>query len=100
METLGYGSYVYTMPAVFENTMKLRYSSNVDVSNMFDYLREGCTLDTASLYCMPFEDINHPHGMFRVAVINEIVNWTSNYNQNYKSGIEHIVSEMNKFYSK
>lgn len=100
LETLGYGSYVYTMPAVFENAMKLRYSSNADVSNMFDYLRKGCTLDTASLYCMPFESVNHPHGMFRVAVINEIGNWTSNYNQNYKSGIEHIVEEMNKFYSK
>ncbi len=102
LETLGFASYTMVTPMIFENMMKLRYSSNPDVAAMFDYLRNGCMLDSASLYCIHFDGtgINHPHGMFRTAVVHNIDNWTSNYINNFKTGIDTIVKEMNEFYSK
>ena len=100
LETLGYASYVYITPVIFEETMKLRYSENRDVSNMFDYLRRGCTFDIGSFYCIPFERWGSPHGMFRSAIVNGVTNWVSNYNNNFKTGTEHMVAELNKFYSK
>ena len=100
LETLGYASYTYVTPIVFEETMKLRYSENNDVSNMFDYLRNGCTFDVGSFYCIPFEELGTPHGMFRNAIVNGVNNWVSNYNNKFKAGSEYMVAELNKFYSK
>lgn len=101
LETLGYASYSYVTPVIFEETMKLKYSENPDCSAMFDYLRNGCTYDVGSFYYMTFEANSYlvPHSMFREAVQKSISNWVSNYNNRFKTGLEDVVGQLNDFYS-
>ncbi len=98
MEYLGYASYNYVTPEVFEETMKLRYSANEDCSKMFDIMRNGCTLDIASLFYMAFTGYPDAHSMFRSAVLGNVTNWQSNYTNRYDAGLNYVVGALNDFY--
>ena len=102
LEALGYTSYHYVMPVIFEDTLKLRYSENEDCANMFDIMRNGCVFDVGSLFYMSFEGGNYlcAHSMFRDAVQNRITNWVSNYNNRFKTGLTAVTEQLNEFYSK
>lgn len=102
LEALSYSAYTYVTPVVFEETMKLRYSENGDVSKMFDYLREGCIFDVGSLFYMQFSANGYkdPHSMFRNAILNSTSNWTSNYMNNYATGLVAVTRTLNEYYSK
>ena len=100
MEYLGYASYNYVTPEVFEETMKLRYSANADCSKMFDIMRDGCTFDIGSLFYMSFTPGVYPdaHSMFRNAVLQNILDWQGNYKSKYEAGMIHVVNKLNEFY--
>ena len=102
LEALGYASYTYVTPVVFEETMKLRYSENSDVAQMFDYIRNGCIFDVGSLFYMQFSASGYydAHSMFRNAVFNNTSNWTSNYLNNYATGLIAVTRTLNDYYSK
>lgn len=100
MEYLGYASYNYVTPVVFEETMKLRYSVNEDCSNMFDIMRDGRTYDTASLFYMSFTPgvYYDAHSMFRNAILGNVTNWTSHYRGTYEAGLVAVTKQLNEFY--
>jgi hypothetical protein len=100
MECLGYASYNYVTPVVFEETMKLRYSANEDCSKMFDIMREGCTFDVGSLFYMSFIPGVHSdaHSMFRNNVLQNITNWQSQYLNRYEAGLTAVTEKLNQFY--
>jgi hypothetical protein len=100
MEYLGYASYNYVTPEVFEETMKLRYSANADCSKMFDIMRDGCTFDIGSLFYMSFTPGVYPdaHSMFRNAVLQNILDWQGNYKSRYEAGMIYVVNKLNEFY--
>jgi hypothetical protein len=101
MEYLGYASYNYVTPAVFEETMKLRYSVNEDCANMFDIMRDGRTYDVASLFYMCFTPGTYwdAHSMFRNAVKNNITNWMSHYESKFHPGLVAVTQQLNEFYA-
>lgn len=101
LETLGYASYIYVMPVIFDTTLKLRYSENGDCAKMFDIMRQGCVFDVGSLFYMTFEGNNYlcAHSMFRDAVQNRITNWVSAYNNRFKTGLENVTARLNEFYA-
>ena len=100
MEYLGYASYNYVTPEIFEQTMKLRYSANEDCSKMFDIMREGCTFDIGSLFYMSFTPgvYRDAHSMFRNAVKGNITNWQSYYLSYYESALVAVTEKLNQFY--
>jgi hypothetical protein len=100
MECLGYASYNYVTPVVFEETMKLRYSANEDCSQMFDIMREGCTFDVGSLFYMSFTPgvYSDAHSMFRNNVLQNITNWQSQYLNRYEAGLTAVTEKLNQFY--
>lgn len=100
MEYLGYASYNYVTPVVFEETMKLRYSVNEDCSRMFDIMRAGCTYDTASLFYMSFTPgiYYDAHSMFRNATLGNITNWSSHYYTKFEAGLIAVTQQLNQFY--
>lgn len=100
MEYLGYASYNYVTPEVFEETMKLRYSANENCSKMFDIMRAGCTFDIGSLFYMSFTPGVYwdAHSMFRNAVLGDITNWQSHYTGSYEAGLTAVTAKLNEFY--
>lgn len=99
MEYLGYASYNYVTPEVFEETMKLRYSANEDCSKMFDIMREGCNYDVGSLFYMSTPaGSTDAHSMFRNAVHGEVTNWQSHYTGKYEAGLIAVTEKLNEFY--
>ena len=102
MEYLGYASYNYVTPTVFEEVMKLRYSANSDCSNMFDIMRNGRTYGVASLFYMSFTPgvYRDAHSMFRNAVLYNVTGLDSYYKTYYKEHLEIVTEQLNAFYSR
>ena len=98
MEMMAYASYDRVTPIIFGEAMKLQYSQNEDVSNMFDIIRAGCTTDVGILYALSFDYGYEPLSMFRNAVQLNLTNLVSNFEQNYRPGMTEVTGELNDFY--
>lgn len=98
MEMMAYASYDRVTPVIFEDAMKLQYSQNEDVSNMFDIIRSGCTTDVGILYAMIFDYGYEPLSMFRNSVQLNLTNLVSNFEQKYRPGMIEVTEDLNDFY--
>ncbi len=68
IELLAYESYLHVTPAVFEESMKLRYSDQSDDAYMFDKIREGVVIDIGRLFTVQLDNMSF--SIFRNAVRN------------------------------
>jgi len=68
IELLAYQSYLNVTPALFEESMKLRYADQSDDAFMFDIVREGVDIDVARLFTTQLEKMSY--SIFRNAVNN------------------------------
>ena len=98
MELMAYDSYNRVTPVIFEDAMKLQYSQNPDVSNMFDIIRAGCTTDVGVLYALSFDYGYEPLSMFRNTVQQNLTNLVSNFEQNYRPNMTEVTEDLNEFY--
>ena len=98
MEVMGYASYAYVTPAIYEETMKLKYSMNDKASQMFDIMRSGATSDIGILNYMSFTAA--PQSMFRNAIELGVTNWVSNYRNKFESSMMDALKDINGYYSK
>ena len=98
MELMAYDSYNRVTPVIFEDAMKLQYSQNPDVSNMFDIIRAGCTTDVGVLYALSFDYGYEPLSMFRNTVQQNLTNLVSNFEQNYRPNMTEVTEDLNDFY--
>ena len=66
LELLAYQSYLNVTPALFEESMKLRYADQSDDAFMFDLIRDGVDIDVARLFTMQLDKMSY--SIFRNAV--------------------------------
>jgi hypothetical protein len=50
MQVLGYYAMLYTTPAVFEVTLKGKWSKEEETLRMWDYMRQGISFDLGRIY--------------------------------------------------
>lgn len=83
LELMAYQSYLNITPALFEESMKLRYADQSDDSFMFDYIREGVVIDLGRLMTTSLENMSY--SLFRNAVDNNQAGaWASSQNAQSK----------------
>lgn len=76
LELMAYQSYLNITPALFEESMKLRYADQSDDSFMFDMIRESVVMDLGRLLTTQVD--NYSYNIFRDAVSNNTVgSWSS-----------------------
>ena len=68
LELMAYQSYLNITPALFEESMKLRYADQSDDAYMFDIIRDGVDIDIARLFTTQLEKMSY--SIFRNAVNN------------------------------
>ena len=66
IELMAYQSYLNVTPALFEESMKLRYADQSDDAFMFDIVREGVDIDIARLFTTQLDKMSY--SIFRNAV--------------------------------
>lgn len=101
LQTMGYAGYTLVTPEVFENSMKLKYSDSNDVAKMFDIMRDGRNYDVSSLFYMTFGANGYKNisTMFRMAYVDGITNYTSNYKNNFEAGAVAVTNLLNRVYA-
>lgn len=83
LELMAYQSYLNVTPALFEESMKLRYADQSDDSFMFDYIREGVVIDLGRLMTTSLDNLSY--SLFRNAVDNNAAgSWVSSQNAQSK----------------
>ena len=75
LECMASESYRQVIPAMFETTMKLKYSSGEDDARMYDIIRGGISFDLGRLFAEPLEKLTYY--AFREAANNANTNWAS-----------------------
>ena len=75
IECMASESYRQVIPAVFETTMKLKYSSGEDDARMYDIIRSGISFDLGRLFAEPLEKLTYY--AFREAANNANTNGAS-----------------------
>ena len=66
LELMAYQSYLNITPALFEESMKLRYADQSDDAFMFDIIRDSVDIDVARLFTMQLDKMSY--SIFRNAV--------------------------------
>lgn len=97
LECLASESYRQVTPAVFEETMKIRYTYEGVAAQMYDIIRSTVVFDLGRLYATNFS--NYTSDLFRQQVMSNSTNYISKYKAVEKTiiaGIENI----KKAYSK
>ena len=75
LECMGSEGYRQVTPAVFETTMKLKYSSGDNDAMMYDIIRNGISFDTGRIFCEPLDKLTF--SAFREACNLATPNWAS-----------------------
>ncbi len=75
LHTLGKYSYQYTRPAIFEQTMKLKYSDDADDSEMWDLVIDSQSYDLGRIFNNEIKEGNQ----FRSAISSNSKDWASRY---------------------
>ena len=80
LECLGSESYRRITPALFEQSMKVRYSESPDDSMMYDLVKKSIVMDLARIFTTPLN--NNSYAPFRNAVKdNTAAGWSRNMSQ-------------------
>jgi hypothetical protein len=59
LELMAYQSYINITPALFEESMKLRYADQSDDAFMFDYIRDGVVIDVGRLFTTELDKMSY-----------------------------------------
>lgn len=68
LELMAYQSYINITPALFEESMKLRYADQSDDAFMFDYIRDGVVIDVGRLFTTELDKLSY--SIYRNAINN------------------------------
>lgn len=96
IELLAYQSYVNVTPAIFEESMKLRYSEQSDDAFMFDKIRENVVIDIGRLLTTQLDNMSF--SIFRNAVNNNTagsyMSAQKMYEKNFAKKLEAITKKL------
>ncbi len=93
IELLAYQSYLNVTPALFEESMKLRYADQSDDAFMFDIVREGVDIDVARLFTMQLEKMSY--SIFRNAVNNNAAGSYMSTQKAHERALNKKISDIN-----
>ena len=94
IELLAYQSYLNVTPALFEESMKLRYADQSDDSFMFDLIRDGVDIDIARLFSTQLEKMSY--SIFRNAVNNNGAGSYMSQQKAYEKSLNRKISDLNE----
>ena len=78
LECMAHEGYENTTPALFEISMKLKYSSDNEASRMYDIIRDGVSIDIGRIFTTELQKFSYT--VFRNACVNNAANtWASTY---------------------
>ena len=94
LEALASESSKSITPAVFGVALKVKYSSDDKMAQMYDIIRASMTYDYGRVFTDNLDSL--PHSMFRESVVGENTNWASTYAKREKT----LQSKMDKLLEK
>ena len=83
LEALASESSKTITPAVFEVALKVKYSSDDQMAQMYDIIRASMTYDFGRVFTDNLDSLTY--AMFRDSVLNENTNWASTYAKKEKT---------------
>lgn len=93
LELMAYQSYLNVTPALFEESMKLRYADQSDDSFMFDLIRDGVDIDVARLFSTQLEKMSY--SIFRNAVNNNGAGSYISQQKAYERNLNKRITDIN-----
>lgn len=93
LECLGSESYRRITPALFEQSMKVRYSESPDDSAMYDLVKKSVAMDLARIFTTPLN--NNSYAPFRNAVKNDTAAGWSRSTTQLKNVINVYIKNIN-----
>ncbi len=98
LECLASEGYRRVTPALFEQSMKVRYSDDADDSLMYDIIRRTVAIDLSRIFTTPLQ--NNSYSMFRQAVKDDAAaGWMRKVNA-LRSPLKGMIDEINNAMSK
>ncbi|MBO7376693.1 MAG: hypothetical protein J6V01_06265 [Clostridia bacterium] len=98
LQVLGYNGYDLVTPALFYETMQLRYSDESNDSIMYDYIRNGVYIDIGRIFSTPLN--NTTYSLWRDAVKRmDVTTWADALQSALKS-LNSTLGRLNKDFSK
>ena len=94
LELMAYQSYLNVTPALFEESMKMRYADQSDDSFMFDLIRDGVEIDIARLFTTQLDKMSY--SIFRNAVNNNAAGSYISQQKAYEKSINRKITDINE----
>lgn len=94
LELMAYQSYLNVTPALFEESMKLRYADQSDDAFMFDIIRESVDIDVARLFTTQLEKMSY--SIFRTAVNNNGAGSYISQQKIYENSLNRKITDINE----
>ncbi len=98
LELMAYQSYLNVTPALFEESMKMRYADQSDDSFMFDLIRDGVDIDIARLFSIQLEKMSY--SIFRNAVNNNSAGSYISQQKAYEKTLNRKITDINAGFDK
>ena len=93
LELMAYQSYLNVTPALFEESMKMRYADQSDDSFMFDIIRESVDIDVARLFTTQLDKMSY--SIFRNAVNNNAAGSYISQQKAYEKNLNRMITTIN-----
>ncbi len=94
LELMAYQSYLNVTPALFEESMKVRYADQSDDAFMFDIIRDGVDIDIARLFTMQLDKMSY--SIFRTAVNNNAAGSYISQQKAYEKNLGRMIDSINQ----
>ena len=98
IELMAYQSYLHVTPALFEESMKLRYADQSDDAFMFDYIRDAVVIDVGRLFTTELDKMSY--SIFRDAIKKNspggYLGTQKAYDRTFKNNIDDINESLKK----
>ena len=94
LELMAYQSYLNITPALFEESMKLRYADQSDDAFMFDIIRDGVDIDIARIFTTQLEKMSY--SIFRNAVNNNGAGSYMSQQKVYEKTLNKKITDINE----
>ena len=94
LELMAYQSYLNVTPALFEESMKVRYADQSDDAFMFDIIRDGVDIDIARLFTTQLDKMSY--SIFRNAVNNNAAGSYISQQKAYEKNLGRMIDKINQ----
>ena len=94
LELMAYQSYLNVTPALFEESMKVRYADQSDDAYMFDIIRDAVDIDIARLFTTQLDKMSY--SIFRNAVNGNTAGSYISQQKAYEKTLNKRITDINE----